>query len=566
MNITRRTLLGTAASLAAAPAFGAIEASPAQVAAQTTGKRDYGAAMEAILACARAELAATGLPGMIVSLCDDDGFSASLCLGWADLTSRTPVGPDHLFEIGSISKSLTALTLWKLAAAGKLDLNAPVSRYLPGGLLPPEPITTLQLLDHVSGLPNFAAIPPQTRDGRLWTGPKPGRKFYYSNTGYELAGLVIDAVTCRPHPDVIADLVLRPIGMNRAAAHIRADDRPHMATGYVGRPDLPPLFGVPLVEGPWTEEDLGAGAVRATVGDMIAYLRYVIGLGRGLGGPLFTDATAAAILADSVDAPEVGGRYSSGFMRTKIDERPILHHTGGMLLFSSSFDVDAQAGVGAFASVNGILAEHRPTAVTAFAVRALRAVREGKPLPTLPDPFASRRVVRPERFAGRWVAPDGTALDIVTAGSVTTIRSGERAARVEMLGSNLLTDLPGFTASLLEFSSASKDKTAPFDHLWYLDTPYARDKAPPSPAPLPTTLQPMIGSYRTPNPWVGGFDIVARDGRLAVPGVGRLIADKSGFWRSEEDQDGFERIAFDTSIGGRMHRLIFSGQACVRIE
>jgi hypothetical protein len=83
---------------------------------------------------------------------------------------------------------------------------------------------------------------------------------------------------------------------------------------------------------------------------------------------------------------------------------------------------------------------------------------------------------------------------------------------------------------------------------------------------LPTTLQPMIGSYRTPNPWVGGFDIVARDGRLAVPGVGRLIADKSGFWRSEEDQDGFERIAFDTSIGGRMHRLIFSGQACVRIE
>ena len=126
MTMTRRALLGAATFIAAAPAVAATEAYPGRVMLRAPGKRDYAAAIEAIRTCAQAELVATGLPGMIVSLVDDEGFEADLCIGWADLASRTPVGPDHLFEIGSISKSLGALALWQLAAEGKIDLDAPV--------------------------------------------------------------------------------------------------------------------------------------------------------------------------------------------------------------------------------------------------------------------------------------------------------------------------------------------------------------------------------------------------------------------------------------------------------
>lgn len=568
MMTTRRALLAGAAALAATPAFAVIEASPARLFLQAPGKRDYGPAIDAILAAARAELAASGLPGMIMALTDDEGFSATLCIGWADLTARIPVGPDHLFEIGSISKSLTALALWRLAAEGRIDLGAPIARYLPQGLVPPEPISTLQLLDHVSGLPNFAAIPPHTPDGRLWVGPKPGARFYYSNTGYELAGLIIDAVAGRPHPEVIRETVLRPIGMKHADAHIRYAHRPHMATGYVARTDLTPMFGAPLVEGSWTEESMAAGAVVATADDMAAYLRYVIALGRGAGGPLFPDATAKALLADSVEARDIGGRYSSGFMRLAIDDRPTLHHTGGMLLFSSSFDVDAPAGVGAFASINGILAEHRPTGVTAFAVRALRAVREGKPLPPAPDPFAPRRVAKPDRFAGRWVAADGRSLEIrkSVGGTGADLVVEGRTGRLESIGGMLMTDLPGYTAFAFEFSASSKAEDAPLDRLWYSDRLYARDAAPaPRPA-APARLRLLAGGYRAPNRWVGDFDVVIRDGGLAIPGLGALVEDKRGFWRTAEDKEGQERFLFDTLIAGRPYRMLFSGQDCVRID
>ena len=56
-------------------------------------------------------------------------------------------------------------------------------------------------------------------------------------------------------------------------------------------------------------------------------------------------------------------------MRQRLDGRPVLHHTGGMLMFASAFDVDPAADIGAFASVNGVMGEYRPVAVTAYAAR-----------------------------------------------------------------------------------------------------------------------------------------------------------------------------------------------------
>jgi len=567
MTMTRRALLGAATFIAAAPAVAATEAYPGRVMLRAPGKRDYAAAIEAIRTCAQAELVATGLPGMIVSLVDDEGFEADLCIGWADLASRTPVGPDHLFEIGSISKSLGALALWQLAAEGKIDLDAPVSRYLPLHCLPPEPITAQQLLNHVAGLPEGAPIPPNSPDGRLWTGAKPGANFSYSNTGYELIGLLITQVAGRPHPEVIRERVQKPLGMLRATAHIHLEDRGRMATGYVPADDLPPMFGCPLVEGPWNEMDEAAGSVMATASDMAAYLRYVITLGRGKGAPLLPDASAKAMLGNVSKAEQVGGGYSSGFMRTKIDGRPMLHHTGGMLLFTSSFDVDAQEGVGAFASTNGTLAGHRPVAVTAYAMQALRAARAGKPLPPQPDLFMSRRIAKPERYVGRWLAADGTMLDFANSAAGLIVRSGGQTGRLEAVDGKIVTDLPGFRAGMLEFSTVAKgDKDAAPDRLWYRDRAFGRDKAPDPAAPVPGRLASLAGNYRSPNPWFGGTDIVVRGDRLVALGDGPLVEDKAGFWRVEEDKGGYERFWFDTPVADRMYRLIASGATTTRLN
>jgi CubicO group peptidase (beta-lactamase class C family) len=561
MDVTRRGLMAAGLSAAALPAWAATEAFPATLIRRSPGRRDYAAAVDAIRQCAQAELVATGLPGMVLSLVGDDGFEASLCLGWADLATRTPVRPDHLFEIGSISKSLAAVALWQLAAAGRVDLAVPVARALPLACLPPQPITPQQLLDHVAGLADGAPIPPNVPGGRLWTAATPGTHFSYSNTGYELIGLLVGALAGRPHPAVIRERVLVPMGMTGAVAHITDAERTRLATGYVPGADLPPLFGLPLVEGPWNEMDEAAGSIAATVADMGAYLRFVIGLGRGRGGELLPDAAAKAMLARPVEAKALGGGYSSGFMRTQVEGRPMLHHTGGMMLFTSSFDVDAAEGVGAFASTNGTLGEHRPVSVTAYAVRALRAARLGKAPPSLPDPYASRRVERPERYVGHWMSADGATLEIDRAGDALRLRADGESGRAERMGDILATDLPGFRAGPLEFSHAAKEarEGQPYDRLWYRDRAFARDRPPPSAVPTPSDLAALAGDYRTPNPWFGSVDVVTRGDRLVVPGLGPLVREPVGHWHAEEDKGGYERFWFDTPVAGRPYRLIWSG-------
>ena len=138
MSITRRGWLGaTAATALAAPALAHGADSPApKFRVISPGVHDYGPALEALADYARREIAELGLPGMSLSVTDAEGFTAVLTVGVADLQTREPIRPDHLFQIGSISKSFLALTILSLVDEGAVDLDAPVARYLPEAPLP----------------------------------------------------------------------------------------------------------------------------------------------------------------------------------------------------------------------------------------------------------------------------------------------------------------------------------------------------------------------------------------------------------------------------------------------
>ena len=150
MRLTRRGWIGASAALtgisfsagsSAAPPLSAtgLPAGDFRILSPGAG-HDYGPALAALRDYALAELIAWGLPGMTLSVTDLDGFAAVLALGWADVDRRIPVDPGHYFQIGSISKSFIALTLLALADEGRVDIDAPVARYLPDAALPPEPI------------------------------------------------------------------------------------------------------------------------------------------------------------------------------------------------------------------------------------------------------------------------------------------------------------------------------------------------------------------------------------------------------------------------------------------
>ena len=151
--------------------------------------------------------------------------------------SATPAGgktraePTRLFQIGSISKSFTALCIFRLMEAGKLSLDDDVRDLLPGAPLPPGKTSVQSLLNHSSGLPDDAPLFPRGGDGRLWRGFEPGAQWSYSNLGFLMLGLIVERLEGQPLAQVIQARILQPLGMNATKGSILTGDRAAYAQG-----------------------------------------------------------------------------------------------------------------------------------------------------------------------------------------------------------------------------------------------------------------------------------------------------------------------------------------------
>jgi CubicO group peptidase (beta-lactamase class C family) len=525
-------------------------AGPFVVTAPGAGTRDYTAALEALRAYALSELNQIGLPGMTLAVTDADGFTAVLPLGWADVEHARPVRAGDYFQIGSISKSFIALTLLALSDQGRVDLAAPVARYLPDAPLPHEPVTIAQLLSHASGLPDGAPIFPRTPDGRLWCGYAPGSRFSYSNTGYELLGRVIERVTGEPHQAAVDRLVRHKLGLGAIAGVISQARRPQFAVGYWpwDRTDghIPP--GGRLEPATFDEEDTPAGSIGASPGLMTIYLRSLIRFARGQGAPVLSDAAARRFATPVIAAGAFGpgARYALGVAIQPVDGVDCLHHTGGMMSFASSFHADPTAGVACFASANAMLDDelYRPRQVTRYAVQLMRAVRTGAPLPPPPDPLAPWRVKDPAAWTGVFHAG---ARQLALSPSPSGLRlesAGVAADAVAHGADGLVTDHPSLAGHGLE---AARDG--------------GRIVGPPVP---PAGLLALSGVYLNRDPWVGSATVLARGPSLVIEGAGPLV-DRGAFWSLKEDPGGVERMRFEAMLNGRPQRLNVSGADLLRL-
>lgn len=576
MQITRRGWIGAATAIAGVALTDAAVAdsappdarplkppvSPVQsfvISAPGASGRNYDPALAALRDYASLELTTYGLPGMTLAVTDSDGFTAVLALN-----GGATVHGGQYFQIGSISKSFIALTVLALSDQGHIDLDAPLARYLPDAALPAEPITVAQLLSHTSGLPDDAPLFPRTPDGRLWCGFKPGSHFSYSNTGYGLLGKLIERVTGETHQAAVKRLVRDKLGLADMAGTISQSGRARFATGYWpwDRTSAAALPGARMEDASWYEEDIPAGSLGGTADQMAVYLRALLRTGRGEGAPVLSDAMAKRFAMPVIATDEFGpgAQYACGVAVQPIDGSPCLHHTGGTIAFSSSFHADPAAGVACFASVNARNENYRPRLTTAFAVRLMRAVRAGKPLPSAPDPLASLRFKDPGPFLGTFVGPDREAFTIsARADGVSLSGLGAEARAVPQGPGRLVTDHPRFARYGFD-AVMENGKAAAF---WWGNTLFGRDAPRPTPTPA-ERLRPLAGDYRNRDPWVGGASVLARGDVLVVDGVGPII-DRGGWWSAEKDIGGVERLRFEAILNGKAQRLVVSGNDLLRI-
>jgi D-alanyl-D-alanine carboxypeptidase len=508
------------------------------------------------VASAGAHKAMFNLPGMTVGMTAPGGFAASFDLGVASLEGPRAIGPDTLFQIGSISKLITALLVHQFAAEGRFALGDSVARLLPTAAIPTA-ITVQQLLDHRSGLPGDAPLFPE---GALWIGYEPGTHWSYSNTGYDILGKIAEEAGGKPLARLVEERVLKPLGMARSRGAIVAADRVRYAQGYEAANNaIPYARGVPLAPASWVDVTFGAGNVASTALDMNRLTAALAGAVAGGALPGLSQAQTAAYLEHSAPTDSAAMRYGNGLMHVTNGIRRYLHHTGGMVSFSSSFHLDKASGAAAFASTTLTgLAGYRPSGLTRFAVDALTEAMAGRPLPA--PPRLDDRVTDPASYVGLYSGPDGS-FEVLSGGPLT-ISAGGRSAPLQSWGNNLFrTTHPDFARYTLMFERIGPRVTSAS----WGPSQFARRGAPgPRSAPSNPRLARLAGRYVNDSPWWGVLEIVERGGRLWIGTETPLVAMGPDLWRIGDDKRSPERGRFADLIGGRPQTFYFSGEKFVR--
>lgn len=513
-----------------------------------------------------------GAPGMTLALANRDGLLRASAYGFADTKAGAKVQPNTLFEVGSISKSFVALALMQMREEGKFDPGKPITTYLTWLKIDSKysPITGHHLLSHTSGLPDGVPLELIGPDQTLWTGFAPGERFAYSNVGYDLLGLVLEAIDRQPMATVLRRRVLDPLGMTSSEPVITNEIRSRMAIGYAPMfDDRPfPLRGE-LAEAPWVEFGEGAGSVSSTATDMGEYLAMLLNRGKfvrsssvreGVGrGRIVSEESFKLFVTPAIKAPFRGedASYGYGLWVSEVEGRTLLRHTGGMVAFSSAMHVDVTSGFGAFASVNANLAGYRPNIVAKYALDLLRATTAGKDLPsapstsTLPD-----QVSNAADFAGTFTSDDGSRLVLTAQGGRLWLTVGARRVALERASSDrFVVKHPAFDLFPLEFA---RDRNVIVEAFhgprWFTNEHYTGAKT----FDHPKEWEALAGHYRNDSPWFGSARIFARKGKLTADGT-PLIPLGDGLYRLGLEEWSPERLSFGPIVNGRATRMKVSG-------
>jgi len=211
---------------------------------------------------------AAAFPGAAVGVVLKDGTSFVLTTGVSDSATARPVAADDMFMTGRTGKTCFAAVALQLIEAGKLDLDAPISKYLgTPGLPNANDITVRMLMTHTSGLVRYEMNPTFTADLRAqpdkaWAPEEEvaylvdsqppfaaGKGWYYSDTNYIVLGMILDGITGRKLYDEVRDRFLTSL---RLAQVVPTTSRriPGLVSGYAGPKDLLGLPDEVIKDGP----------------------------------------------------------------------------------------------------------------------------------------------------------------------------------------------------------------------------------------------------------------------------------------------------------------------------
>lgn len=225
----------------------------------------------------KAQMEQRRIPGLALAVVKEGRVTKHEAYGLANLELKVPAHKDTVFEIGSITKQFTAALIVLLAGEGKLSLDDPVTKFFDNAPASWKPITVRHLLTHTSGIKNYTGLPgfEMTRKldaqkfvetiGAEPLESRPGEAFKYCNSGYNLAGYIVEKVTGKTYWEVLRGRILEPLGMRATTSRDLKPIIENRADGYE-------LENGKLINRDSDLTDVfAAGAIVSTLGDMLKW-------------------------------------------------------------------------------------------------------------------------------------------------------------------------------------------------------------------------------------------------------------------------------------------------------
>lgn len=282
------------------------------------------------------EMKRHSVKGLSIALVNEEGVLWAAGFGMADVNQQIKASSETLYRIGSVTKPLTALVIMRLHERGLVDIDRPVSDYLPGfsirSRFGTEPVITLRaLLAHHSGLPSdlfagmwvdhpvsLAELVEEMHNESLASEPE--TQYRYSNPGYSLLGRVIEVVTEKPYAQAMREVLFEPLAMEATKVSVGREGVPGLAAGYREGKPYPVL----------SLRDTPAGGVSSNVTDMAK----VLGVLFGNDSTYIQKQTLAEIFRTQYPdlALDFGHQVGLGWVKSGLDlakGETVIWHTGG---------------------------------------------------------------------------------------------------------------------------------------------------------------------------------------------------------------------------------------------
>jgi CubicO group peptidase (beta-lactamase class C family) len=354
MSLSRTVLGGVVACLLAFVALPFTTLSV--VAAQQTGTPDI-ASIDAYIS---AQMQTNHIPGVALGLVHNDQIVHVRGFGSADQSGRA-VTPQTPFILGSVSKSFTALAVMQLVEAGKIELDAPVQRYLPwfrvADPVASARITVRHLLYHTSGIPSSGyacraddvtmSLEQYVRSlATLRLGRSVGSRPDYCSTNYDVLGLIVQTVSGQPYGTYVQQHVFAPLQLHDSFASEPEARRDGLAQGHRW------FFGVPTPFDFYPVSQVPAGGLISSAQDMTHYLVAQMNGGRFGSTSVLSEAGIATMHAPGVQREGRTDSYGMGWVNGPLAGVPAIWHGGNIFNFHALLLIEPQTHWGAILLVN----------------------------------------------------------------------------------------------------------------------------------------------------------------------------------------------------------------------